>query len=259
MAEALCGNAVRSKRGFLALSWSIVNLVVFGAFFIALIVSLSSANYYKNQRNYYYGYQQEEGEDDEDEVALSVTSRAMAFAILWTVILAILIGIYGTIVLGFVNVNGRYYWCCSQTVHATTSMSLGAFIGSLLMFANLNLVCAVLFGEFKIRDYRERGEGEGEGEGGKEWEEAQSAAYERSSATFSILCIFLTVLYSLFSGLVFVYSNDLLRENQEDIREEALRPSEPEAPTGYIGSKFDVPVGTVSAESSRGFVLKGLK
>ena len=40
---------------------------------------------------------------------------------------------------------------------------------------------------------------------------------------------------------------------------QALRPSEPEAPTGYIGSKFDVPVGTVSAESSRGFVLKGLK
>jgi len=218
MAEALCGNAVRSKRGFLALTWSIVNLVAFTAFFLALLVSLS-ANYHNNPRNYYYGYQQQEGEDEEEDVAVSVTSRAMAFAILWTAILAILIGIYGTIVLGFVNFNGRYYWCCSQAVHSTTSMSLGAFIGALLMFANLTLVCAVLFGEFKVRDYRQRGEGEG-GEGGKEWEEAQSAAYERSSAAFSILCIFLTVLYSLFSGLVFVYSNDLLRENQEDIREE---------------------------------------
>ncbi len=218
MAEALCGNTVRSKRGFLALAWSIVNLVVFTSFFVALVVSLS-ANYYRNPRNYYYGYQQEEGREGEDEdVAVSVTSRAMAFAILWTAILAILIGIYGTVVLGFVNVNGRYYWCCSHNVHSTTSMSLGAFIGALLMFANLTLVCAVLFGEFKIRDYRERGEGEGEGE--REWEEAQAAANERSSAAFSILCIFLTVIYSLFSGLVFVYSNDLLRENQEDIREE---------------------------------------
>ena len=33
-------------------------------------------------------------------------------------------------------------------------MSLGAFGGSLLMFANLTLVCAILFGEFEVRPFQ---------------------------------------------------------------------------------------------------------
>lgn len=257
MAESLCGGVVRSKRSLLALAWSIVNLLACGAFFVALLVALSAKNYnrYQNQNNY-YGYQEEQNqEEDEDEVEISVTSRAMAFAALWTAVLAVLIGVYGTVVLGFVNCNGSYYWCCSRSVHSTTPMILGSFMGALLMFANLTLVCAVLFGEFNIRDYKE-----GDGEGGKEGGEAQGAAYERSSLAFSIMCIFLTVLYAAFSGLVFTYSNDLLKENEEDMREEALRPSEPVAVSGYIGSKFDViPATSTSRDSPRSFVIRGMK
>jgi len=164
----------------------------------------------------------------------SVTSRAMVFTALWTMVLSTLIGIYGTVVLGFVAPTGKYYWCCMHAVHKTTPMVLGAFIGSLLMYANLTLVCSVLFGEFKVRDYNN--------EQDMNEEDAQDRALSQSSTAFSIMCMFLTILYAGFAALVFTYSNDLIRENEEDLRQEALRPSDDNMHTrsGYIGNKFTV-------------------
>ena len=68
----------------------------------------------------------------------------------------------------------------------------------------------------QIRDYN----GGEEAEGGKEAEEMSQAALSRSSLAFSIMCMFLTVLYAGFAALVFAYSDDLLEENQNDIRAE---------------------------------------
>lgn len=219
MAESLCGNIVPSKRSLVALIWSILNLLVFGAFFITLMVSLYAKNHYNpynQKKNYYYG-EENEDEREENEFVVSVTTRAMAFAAIWTAVLALVIGIYGTVVIGFVSINGRYYWCCSRSVHTTTPIILGTFMGALLMFSNLTLICAVLFGEFNIRESDDREDGE---EGGKEQREEMLAAYQKSSMAFSILCVFLTVLYAAFAGLLFSFSDDILRENLEDIREE---------------------------------------
>lgn len=49
--------------------------------------------------------------------------------------------------------TGKYYACCSGNVHRMTPLSLGAFGGSLVMFANLTLVCAILFGEFEVSHF----------------------------------------------------------------------------------------------------------
>lgn len=218
MSESLCGNIVPSKRSLIAMIWSVLNLLVFSSFFIALMVSLYAQNHYNpynQKKNYYYG--EDEDEREEDEFSVSITTRAMAFAAIWTAFLSLVIGIYGTVVIGFVGLNGRYYWCCSRTVHTTTPIILGTFMGALLMFSNLTLICAILFGEFNIRESNERGEGE---EGGKEMREAMSAAYQTSSTAFSIMCIFLTVLYAGFAGLLFSFSDEILRENLEDMREE---------------------------------------
>ena len=81
---------------------------------------------------------------------IAVTSRAMAFAALWTAVLASLMSIFGTVILGFQSLTGQYYTCCSANVHRTTPLGLGAFIGALLMFANVTLVCSVLFSEFEV-------------------------------------------------------------------------------------------------------------
>jgi hypothetical protein len=46
------------------------------------------------------------------------------------------------------------------------------------------------------------------------------AALSRTSLAFSIMCMFLTILYAGFAALVFTYSDDLLAENQNDMRAE---------------------------------------
>mmetsp|Transcript_4857 Transcript_4857/g.7115 ORF Transcript_4857/g.7115 Transcript_4857/m.7115 type:complete len:275 (+) Transcript_4857:169-993(+) len=252
MAPTLCGNIVKSKRTFLALGWAIVNVLAFLAFITTLLVTLTVNRNIRNRdgQDQYYNNNNNNGneEDDQRQMEISVTSRAMAFTSLWIAVLTSIIGIYGTVVLGFVSpacLLGRikYYWCCRNSVHKTTPMVLGAFMGGLLMYANLTLVCSVLFGEFKIRDYNEREGGQNE-EGNDDNNNNRNEALSASSTSFSILCIFLTILYAGFSALVFTYSNDLIRENEEDERREALKPSDEEYTNGtvegYIGNKFTV-------------------
>jgi flagellar basal body-associated protein FliL len=242
MASSICGNLVKSKRTLLALGWLIVNVLAIISFSSALAFALiSTASSRNDQNNKYYNDDGNQGDNEnenenanENDMEISVTSRAMAFTGLWTMVLSTLVGIYGTVILGFVSpFGGTYYWCCRNTVHKTTPMVLGSFIGALLMYANLTLVCSVLFGEFKVRDYSQQDEREQENSNGEQ-------NLSKSSTAFSILCMFLTILYAGFAALVFTYSNDLLRENDEDERREALKPSEEEPMRGYIGNKFTV-------------------
>lgn len=144
---SICGDSVSSRRGLLASIWSLLTLLTAVAFFVALIFTLSAQDSdYDGQYNY-------NGDDRDQEIApeMAVTSRAMAFAALWTAVLATLMAIFGTVILGWQSPTGQYYTCCSSQVHRTTPLALGSFIGALLMFANLTLVCSVLFGEFEVR------------------------------------------------------------------------------------------------------------
>lgn len=141
MAPSLCGGSVSSRRGLLASLWSIVTCLIATAYVIALIFTLSDNN--SNNNN-------DDGQDKND-VEMAVTSRAMAFASLWTAVLATLMAIFGAVILGWQSPTGVYYTCCSPQVHRTTPLALGSFIGALLMFANLTLVCSILFGEFEVR------------------------------------------------------------------------------------------------------------
>lgn len=130
--------------------WSVVVVLTAIAFIVALIFTLSAKS--NNDENSYYEYEEGEPEQEEDrmEAALAVTSRAMAFAALWTAVLATLMAIFGAVILGWQSPTGVYYTCCSPQVHRTSPLALGSFIGALIMFANLTLVCSVLFGEFDV-------------------------------------------------------------------------------------------------------------
>jgi len=262
MAPSICGNIVKSKRTLLALGWLIVNTLAIISFSSAFAFALFSAlsrndqdKYYNNNNNNNENGNDEGNNAAQDDMEISVTSRAMAFTGLWTMVLSTLVGIYGTVILGFVSpFGGKYYWCCRNTVHKTTPMVLGSFIGALLMYANLTLVCSVLFGEFKVRDYNNNGDqqqqdGEQEQQNGQE-----NLNLSRSSTAFSILCMFLTILYAGFAALVFTYSNDLIRENEEDERREALKPSKEEPMSGYIGNKFTVQSPSSAAGVSDGYI-----
>jgi hypothetical protein len=145
MAPSLCGESVSSRRGLLASLWSAVTCLTAIAFIVALIFTLSAKDEYDD--NY---YNDDEEKRDGADAEMAVTNRAMAFASLWTAVLAALMAIFGAVILGWQSPTGMYYTCCSAQVHRTTPLALGSFIGALLMFANLTLVCSILFGEFEV-------------------------------------------------------------------------------------------------------------
>lgn len=136
----------------LAFGWSVVTVLTLIAFVTAALFTIQSRelagdyydqNYGNNQNAYQYG----------SSADVSVTSRALAFTALWTAILALIMAFVGTVILGITSPTGKYYWCFPVAVHRTTPLSLGTFIGSLFMFANITLVAAVLFGEFKVSNF----------------------------------------------------------------------------------------------------------
>lgn len=144
---SLCGSTLSSRRGLLASLWSFVVILTAIAFIVALIFTLSTK---QSEEDFYYDYDGEPENGEDRAATLAVTSRAMAFAALWTAVLATLMAILGAVILGWQSPTGVYYTCCSPQVHRTTPLALGSFIGGLLMFANLTLVCSVLFGEFDV-------------------------------------------------------------------------------------------------------------
>lgn len=147
-----------SRRSLLAALWSIVGLITLASFIIAIVFAIASINYaaenagaYTNNNNYNMQQQQQAGSNLSGVgSAISVTPRAMVFAAIWTAVLSGILAIYGTVILGVRMPMGKYYACCAGNVHRMTPLSLGAFGGSLLMFANLTLVFAILFGAFEV-------------------------------------------------------------------------------------------------------------
>ena len=104
---------------------------------------------------------------------------------------------------------------------------------------------------------------------------------ERSSMAFSIMCMFLTVLYAGFAALTFSFSHSIIEEHEADEREEAmaaahhhhhhsnkLTPHHGHHPynphntfnngyDGYIGERFDVHRSRGPGPGGVGFVPGG--
>jgi hypothetical protein len=239
--------------------WSVVTVLTAVAFILAMIFTLSArrSDQYNNNSN--YNNDGEQNRDDMLDAEMAVTSRAMAFSALWTAVLASLMAVFGTVVLGWQSPTGQYYACCNPSVHRTSPLALGSFIGALLMFANLTLVCSVLFGEFNIRDYRngderwnDQNNNNNNNNNNNQAASAQDIAVARSSMAFSIMCMFLTILYAGFAALTYAFSTAILEELAADEREEAYNNTRSHLHhhksqnhfvggfDGYIGERFDV-------------------
>ncbi len=109
----------------------------------------------------------------------------------------------------------------------------------------------------QIRDYREGDDRAGE-EGGDNREPV-----DRSSTAFSILCMFLTIMYAGFAALTYAYSGSVIEEHAWDEREDRLLSSREKGVghfngfhSGYIGERFDVgrsrnePIGFAAAQAT---------
>lgn len=231
-----------SRRSLLAALWSIVGILTLASFVVAIVFANASKQYYDygeaadGDENYYNynsgdGGQNQQQQRHAGQSAISVTSRAMVFAAIWTAVLSGILVIFGTVILGIRMPTGKYYACCAGNVHRMTPLSLGVFGGSLLMFANLTLVCAILFGEFEIRDFNfgvSRQQENEEENGNNNNNNGNDGNYydvvDQSSFAFSIMCVFFTVMYAAFAALIFYNSNSLLDESVADARDEFMMP-----------------------------------
>jgi len=137
-------------------------------------------------------------------------STSMVFASIWTGVLSIFLGILGGIILGRI---------CTHRVNNTTKLGLGVFIGALVMFANMLLVSAALFGEFQIdtnngmtyEQQREMGMyGQGQG-------------LQKVSNAFAMLCLFLAVTYSCFGVSLFLFKETIIEEMEMEDHEKDLQ------------------------------------
>lgn len=154
----------------------------------------------------------------------NVSSRGMAFAGAYSAALGLALGMYGTtVVVGFTTLKGEYVPPCftsnafsphynSEGDHAGyaywdgvtgpkkfwgAKVHRGIFFGCLVMFSNLLLVCAVVFGEFQVFDSsNNNGNNQGQNDNGNNYPPYR---IEKVSAVFASTCIILAVVYLLFA------------------------------------------------------------
>ena len=159
------------------------------AFLLAVILTcqvhahyMHMARYYESQRNDYYYQQQnnngcndndnnegggegENGDDcnrgSQDDNSMdrqidqllqlsSVSSNSMTFVALYTMAMAVALSLFGsTAIVGFMSLRGDYIAPCFSS-SGSSKLRLGIFGGAIVVFANLLLVCAVVFGEVRV-------------------------------------------------------------------------------------------------------------
>lgn len=79
----------------------------------------------------------------------------MTFVALYTMSLSVALCLYGTTaIVGLTSLRGVYIAPCFSSSGAASNMKVGMFGGAIAIFANLLLLCAVVFGEFRVRIYR---------------------------------------------------------------------------------------------------------
>lgn len=83
----------------------------------------------------------------------SLQSGSLTFVAIYTVILAIGLSLFGsTAIVGFTSLRGVYIAPCFSSAIGSARLRLGIFCGAIIFFANLLLVCAVIFGEVRVSE-----------------------------------------------------------------------------------------------------------
>mmetsp|Transcript_15137 Transcript_15137/g.23033 ORF Transcript_15137/g.23033 Transcript_15137/m.23033 type:complete len:402 (+) Transcript_15137:3-1208(+) len=140
--------------------------------------------------------EEEEEEDNQYIQLLRTRSTSMAFVVLYTTAWALALSMYGTTaIVGFTSISGVYIGPC----FSQGDMKVGMFGGALVVFANLLLVCAVIFGEFRVSDNRD----------GHDNDEMEPYAVEQIASVLAITCMFLCILYILFALMLFIFHPSL--------------------------------------------------
>ena len=180
MAPSLCGSFLADRRSLVALTWTLITVLTLLAFVGSAGMAIHWHTQYKRMEHYYEEQyeqslyedeqqQQQQGNEEEQQqqhggsqdyersreqyetyIALaSLRSGTIAFAAIYTVIVALGLSLYGTTaIVGFTSLRGDYIAPCFSS--GSSNLKMGIFGGAVVFFANLLLVCAVIFGEVRV-------------------------------------------------------------------------------------------------------------
>jgi hypothetical protein len=184
IAPSLCGGFLSDKRALVAFTWTIATVMTLLAFLLAVILTCQVHTHYMRMERYYEsqltddyyrrnnndeceGGEGGEGEggcnhgsqdqansaDRQIEYLMQLTSMSspsMTFVALYTMAMAVALSLFGsTAIVGFTSLRGDYIAPCFSTT-GSSKLRLGIFGGAIVIFANLLLVCAVVFGEVRV-------------------------------------------------------------------------------------------------------------
>jgi hypothetical protein len=241
MAPSLCGTFLADKRSLVAFTWTMTTVVTLLSFLVAIGLMIHVHMYYIRMENYYeeqYEYnrrynnannnddqvnggEQHENSADREELEYylqlsTMASSSMTFVAVYTVIMAIALSLYGsTAIVGFTSLQGVYIApCFSSSVHP--KLRVGIFGGAIIFFANLLLLCAVIFGEVRVEDWQHNGGGEG---GDHDDDKREPYEVERIAAILAITFMFLSAMYTIFAVLLFLYAGG---NDEECLEEDAV-------------------------------------
>lgn len=160
----------------------------------------------------------EDREREEDLFSsLAHNSGGLLFASVYTTILGLGVSLYGsTVVIGFMSLVGEYIPPCfnfrsmsleeedPSTVDPALGprklwaekMHRGVFLGSLVIFSNLLILCAVIFGELQVNNNYNQDD-----DGYNIFESMFSYRVERITSVFAATCLMLAFLYIFFAVL----------------------------------------------------------
>jgi hypothetical protein len=180
VAPSLCGGFVSSKRSVVAFTWTITTILTLVAFLVAIALTIQTHTHFKRlERSYAVTddlYQSAYGNNDNGEEGdghnhndnheakekyekameaaqlyewmADVSSKSVVFVSVYTMTLALALALYGsTAIVGFTSLRGVYIAPCFS---APSKLKVGIFGGAIIIFANLLLVCAVIFGEVRV-------------------------------------------------------------------------------------------------------------
>lgn len=186
MTPSLCGGFLSDKRSLVAFTWTIATVMTLIAFLLAVILTCQVHAHYKRMEHYYEsqlnaddyyrnnnnnnqncegggengeeggegcGSQDHNSADRQIEYLMqlsTVSSKSMTFVALYTMAMAVALSLCGsTAIVGFTSLRGDYIAPCFSS-SGSSKLRLGIFGGAIVIFANLLLVCAVVFGEVRV-------------------------------------------------------------------------------------------------------------
>jgi hypothetical protein len=237
-APSLCGTFLQNKRALIAFTWTLTTILTLVAFVLTLVYVghvhtryMRLEHYYyeqyqysqqnnnnddKNQNNNNHGNSQDEREYKERMQLAHVASKSMTFVSLYTMTMSVALVMYGsTAIVGFTSLRGVYIAPCFSNPGNSSKLKVGIFGGAIIIFANLLLVCAVIFGEVRVEKNNDNHK-----------DDKEQYEVERIATILAVCCMFLSALYTIFAILLYLFyvSDENGLEDDDDVITKSLPP-----------------------------------